>query len=217
MSEARDGAAIVPSLALAVLAKFTCTLCLTAYAGVLSALGVGFVANERGLAVLTIIFLALGLLSLGWSARRHHRSIPLMLGTIGAVLVLAGRRGTGGAVELVGRPAPDPDAPANQRRSWRQSPVRLEDPMAKRSVEVFTAGCALCDEAVEQVEQLACSSCDVTVHDLHTDAGLAKAKEYGVVRAPTVVVNGVIADCCRQGAVNVATLRSLGVGVQAEA
>lgn len=89
--------------------------------------------------------------------------------------------------------------------------------MAKRTVEVFTAGCALCDEAVEQVEQLACSSCDVTVHDLRTAAGLAKAKEYGVVRAPTVVVNGVVADCCRQVGVNEATLRSLGVGVQAEA
>ncbi|MBA2627994.1 MAG: MerC family mercury resistance protein [Gemmatimonadales bacterium] len=85
----------MPSIVLAILAKFTCALCLTAYAGVLSALGVGFVASERGLVVLTVIFLAVGLLSLGWSARRHHRSIPLVVGTIGTVLVLLGRRDAG--------------------------------------------------------------------------------------------------------------------------
>ena len=38
--------------------------------------------------------------------------------------------------------------------------------MKKRNVEVFIAGCMLCDEAVKLVESLACDSCDVTVYDL---------------------------------------------------
>lgn len=35
----------------------------------------------------------------------------------------------------------------------------------KRQVEVFTAGCLLCDETVQLVRELACPSCDVTVYD----------------------------------------------------
>jgi thioredoxin family protein len=86
--------------------------------------------------------------------------------------------------------------------------------MAKRTVEVFTAGCGLCNDTLARVRQLACESCDVQVHDLTSDAGMAKARAYGVTRAPSVVVNGQLADCCRQGAVDDGVLRELGVGVR---
>ena len=36
---------------------------------------------------------------------------------------------------------------------------------AKRHIEVFTAGCRLCDEAVQLVHRLACGSCEVEVLD----------------------------------------------------
>jgi hypothetical protein len=86
--------------------------------------------------------------------------------------------------------------------------------MGKRTVEVFTAGCDLCTDTLARVQQLACESCDVRVHDLTSEAGMAKAREYGVTRAPSVVVNGQLADCCRQGAVDEGVLRELGVGVR---
>jgi len=86
----------------------------------------------------------------------------------------------------------------------------------KRTVEVFSAGCPLCEEAVKQVKSMACPSCDVQVLDLRTDtAAQARAKQYGVTRVPAVVVNGKLADCCRQGAVDAQVLRALGVGVPA--
>ncbi len=87
---------------------------------------------------------------------------------------------------------------------------------SKRQVEVFVAGCPLCDDAVQLVKKVACPSCEVTVYDLR--AGCAtnecrdRARQYGVVRVPTVVVNGQIADCCRGSAVDEAALRALGVG-----
>ena len=62
--------------------------------------------------------------------------------------------------------------------------------------------------------QLACESCDVQVHDLTSQPGMAKARAYGVTRAPSVVVNGRLADCRRQGAVDESVLRELGVGVR---
>jgi len=51
---------------------------------------------------------------------------------------------------------------------------------------------------------------------MRTDkAAQAKAKQYGIRRVPAVVVDGRLADCCRQDAVNPATLRAAGVGVTA--
>lgn len=89
--------------------------------------------------------------------------------------------------------------------------------MKKRNVEVFIAGCMLCDEAVKLVESLACDSCDVTVYDLRegcaTNECREKAKLYGVTRVPTVVIDGKIADCCQVGPVSERSLRAAGLGV----
>lgn len=53
---------------------------------------------------------------------------------------------------------------------------------AKRRVEVFTAGCPLCEEAVGLVRSLACPSCEVQVYDLRegcaTDECRDKARGY---------------------------------------
>ncbi len=73
--------------------------------------------------------------------------------------------------------------------------------MSKRTVEVFTAGCPLCDKTVKLVRDLACSNCDVQVWDLRTgcatDECRDKATEYGIHRVPAVVVNGQLAECCQ--------------------
>ncbi len=39
----------------------------------------------------------------------------------------------------------------------------------KRTIEVFSAGCPACDEAVKLVQSLACPSCDVQVLDMRAD------------------------------------------------
>jgi protein-disulfide isomerase len=81
----------------------------------------------------------------------------------------------------------------------------------KRKVEVFTAGCPLCDETVQLVKKLTCPSCDVTVYDLKKE-GMDKAKEYGVSSVPTVVVDGKIAECCSRRKPNEADLKATGIG-----
>jgi glutaredoxin 3 len=82
----------------------------------------------------------------------------------------------------------------------------------KRTVEVFTAGCTLCDDAVRVVRDLVCESCELEIHDMRTDTGKAKATTYGIKRVPAVVVNGQLADCCKQGGVDAGILQRLGVG-----
>lgn len=88
--------------------------------------------------------------------------------------------------------------------------------MSKRNVEVFTSGCYLCEEAVNLVKEIACSSCEVKVYDLSNPRDskecIEKAKNYGVSSVPSIVVDGKIVDCCVRGKVNKETLLASGIG-----
>ncbi len=86
----------------------------------------------------------------------------------------------------------------------------------KRRVEVFTAGCPLCEDTVRLVTSLACPSCEVQVYDLRegcaTNVCREKATRYGITAVPAVAVNGVLLDCCRRGPIDAAALRAVGIG-----
>ena len=88
--------------------------------------------------------------------------------------------------------------------------------MAKRNIEVFTAGCPVCDDTVKLVNSLACPSCEVTVYDLNkgceTNICRDKAKEYGIKRLPAVAVDGKLLECCEVGSVSLDVLKAAGVG-----
>ena len=63
----------------------------------------------------------------------------------------------------------------------------------KRQVEVFTAGCAVCEPAVELVQRMACPSCDITVHNVRDDPkAAARAKAAHITRLPMVLVDGFV-------------------------
>ena len=83
---------------------------------------------------------------------------------------------------------------------------------AKRKVEVFSAGCAACEETIEIVKRAACPSCDVIVHDMK-DINVAKrAKTLGIRSVPAVVIDGQLAGCCAGRGVDEAILRAAGLG-----
>lgn len=88
--------------------------------------------------------------------------------------------------------------------------------MAKRKIEVFTAGCLVCEPTVELVQKLACPSCEVIVYDLNqgcqTNECREKAKQYGLNRIPAVVVDGRLLECCKTGLVTEEALRAAGIG-----
>lgn len=85
---------------------------------------------------------------------------------------------------------------------------------SKRKVEVFTAGCPLCDEAVALVKQIACPSCEVVVHDLRAGGEAeGRARSLGVNAVPAVVVDGQLVECCTRSSVSEEVLREAGVGV----
>lgn len=86
----------------------------------------------------------------------------------------------------------------------------------KRRVEVFTAGCPVCDEVVKLVKEMACEGCEVIVYNLNEpcESGecLDKVRNYGIDRIPAVVVDGRFAECCVVGPVTAEGLRAAGVG-----
>ena len=83
---------------------------------------------------------------------------------------------------------------------------------AKRKVEVFSAGCPVCQEAVERVRALACPDCEVTVLDMNDPAVAARAKALGVGSVPAVAVDGKLANCCAGRGIDEAALKAAGVG-----
>ena len=84
--------------------------------------------------------------------------------------------------------------------------------MSKRTIEVFSAGCPCCDEALQAVRDASCSNCDVQVLDMKDPAVAARAKQLGINRVPAVVINGKLSDCCASGAIDIEQLRSMGLG-----
>ncbi len=87
-----------------------------------------------------------------------------------------------------------------------------QEQVMARKVEVFTAGCPLCEPVVELVKRVACDQCDVTIHNLNEPEGARRAKEAKVHRVPMVLVDGKPAACCEVGPVTEAGLRAAGIG-----
>lgn len=84
--------------------------------------------------------------------------------------------------------------------------------MEKRKVEIFSAGCTICDQVVQMVNQTACPSCDVSVLDIRDAEAADRAKKLGVHTVPAVVVDGVLAACCAGRGPNEQALKAAGVG-----
>jgi glutaredoxin len=82
----------------------------------------------------------------------------------------------------------------------------------KRKIEVFSAGCPTCKEAVETVKRAACSSCEVIVLDMNDSRVAKRAKALGVRSVPSVAIDGKLAQCCTGRGVNVQVLRAAGLG-----
>ena len=82
----------------------------------------------------------------------------------------------------------------------------------KRMVEVFSAGCAVCDETIAMVKRAACPSCEVTVLDMQDPEVARRARSLGIRSVPAVVIDGTLAACCSGRGPDEATLRAAGLG-----
>ena len=79
----------------------------------------------------------------------------------------------------------------------------------KRKVEIFSADCPLCREAIETIKQNACASCDVIVLDMIDDNVARRAKQLGIRGVPSVVIDGKLAS---MGGIDFPALQEAGLG-----
>lgn len=82
----------------------------------------------------------------------------------------------------------------------------------QRQIEVFSAGCAVCEDTVKLVEELACSDCNVSVLDMNDPVVTARARSLGVRAVPAVAVDGVLAACCTVRGPDREALSAAGIG-----
>jgi hypothetical protein len=81
-----------------------------------------------------------------------------------------------------------------------------------RKIEVFSAGCAVCEDTIALINSIACPSCEVEILDMHQPDAARKAKRYGVRSVPAVAVDGRLADCCAGRGPEESQLRAAGIG-----
>ena len=81
-----------------------------------------------------------------------------------------------------------------------------------RKVEIFSAGCAVCQDTIDFVSRIACPSCEVEILDMNDAAVASRARELGIRSVPAVTVDGRLADCCAGRGPDEASLRSAGIG-----
>jgi mercuric ion transport protein len=87
----RSSLATLPGIALAFLPKIACPACWPAYAGVLTSIGLGFLLDVRWLFPLTVAFLLVALVALGFRARRRRGLGPFFIGLGASAIVLVGK------------------------------------------------------------------------------------------------------------------------------
>ncbi len=82
----------------------------------------------------------------------------------------------------------------------------------RRLVEVFSAGCPACQEAIDLVNRLRCESCEVVVLDMNEPGVSERARSLGVRSVPAIVIDGTLATCCAGRGPDESVLRSAGIG-----
>lgn len=65
----------------------------------------------------------------------------------------------------------------------------------KRRIEIFSAGCPVCEETVEEIRSVSCPSCDITVLDMKDGNIAERAKKLGIRSVPAVIIDGKLSAC----------------------
>ncbi len=79
---------------------------------------------------------------------------------------------------------------------------------SKHKVEVFSAGCALCEEIIDAVRREAGSSSEVIVNNMMDARILKRAEKFGIRSVPAVVIDGKLASCCTGTGVDIQVLKN---------
>lgn len=88
--------------------------------------------------------------------------------------------------------------------------------LTKRKIELFTAGCAVCEPVVEMAKAMACSSREVIIYNIaqlcDKKEYLEKVRVYGIKALPAIAVDGKLLSCCKNKGISVDELKDARIG-----
>jgi hypothetical protein len=87
----RRTATVLPGIGVALMLKLICPLCWPAYAGLLSAVGLGFLINSRNLMIVTAAFLIVAVTALAFHARQRRGYGPAIAGLAASIVIVLGK------------------------------------------------------------------------------------------------------------------------------
>jgi len=64
------------------------------------------------------------------------------------------------------------------------------------TIEIFSAGCSLCKDAIELVRRVAGIEQEVHVLDMQLGETVTRSRELGIRSLPAIAVDGKLAECC---------------------
>jgi glutaredoxin len=67
---------------------------------------------------------------------------------------------------------------------------------AKHTIEIYSAGCPICQDTIEMVKRITGPDHEVKVHEMPHGNTAAQAKTLGIRSLPAVVIDGNLASCC---------------------
>ncbi len=82
----------------------------------------------------------------------------------------------------------------------------------QRKIEVYSAGCSICNDVVDKVREAACKSCDIVIRDMMLPEVQRDAAGLGILSLPAIVIDGTLANCCSGRGVDLDVLRQAGLG-----
>jgi len=82
----------------------------------------------------------------------------------------------------------------------------------KKQVDIFTAGCPVCEPVVQLVKATAGANCNITVYNLSESRHKDILKKYKLTRLPAVAVDGKLLDCCKNIGITKEDLINTGIG-----
>jgi len=82
----------------------------------------------------------------------------------------------------------------------------------KRKVEVFSAGCPVCNDVVDMVKRISCQNCEINILDMKDSVVAERAKSLGIRSVPAIVIDGKLAECCAGRGPDETTLKAAGLG-----
>ena len=81
--------------------------------------------------------------------------------------------------------------------------------MAKNIIDIYSAGCSICNDTIDLVNSIADSGCEITIHDTQQKDVANELKKHNIKTVPAVAINGKFADCCTSQGVDAGVLRTM--------